>query len=104
MNEKKTMNERIAEARAASSLTQTQVGKMIGVEANTISMYERGERTPSVGIIASLARVLHVSADYLIFGEERKLINASGLDDREYAIISDLTKYLTDKNMQDEKK
>lgn len=98
MDRKGTINERIAEARVRSKLTQAQVGKMIGVEANTVSMYERGDRNPSLDVIALLSQVLHVSTDYLILGEDRKEINAAGLDGEEFELISDLVIHLTRKN------
>lgn len=39
-------------------LTQKELGKMVGVTACTISLYEKGERRPDTSMVVQLARIL----------------------------------------------
>ena len=59
-------SQRLAKARRGQ-YTQSQLGEIVGVEAQTIKNYERGTRQPdSFEIIVDLAKALHVSTDYLL--------------------------------------
>ena len=51
-------------------LTQADLAKAVGVERNTVSRWENGSMLPKdPAVIASLAEVLDVTADWLIAGE-----------------------------------
>ncbi|MFB2662012.1 S24 family peptidase [Shewanella mangrovisoli] len=63
------MNERIKERRKELGLTQLQVASDIGVTKATISLWEKGDTSPKGENLMSLAKVLKVSAKYLVFGE-----------------------------------
>lgn len=89
---------RIAQIRHSRGMTQAELGKLVNVEWATISMYERGERTPSMETIMSLSRALHVSADYLMKGKEAQVLNCSELDEREYLVLSELVSVMSEKN------
>ena len=62
------MKDRIREARKAKSLTQSQLGELIGVKSNTIAQYESGNREPSNAVINSICRELNVNEDWLRTG------------------------------------
>lgn len=51
------------------SRTQKEVGDAIGVNPNTISMYESGERRPSDELKIKLAQFFGVSVGYIFFAE-----------------------------------
>lgn len=52
--------------------TQADLAKAVGVERNTVSRWENGGMLPKdPGVIASLADVLGVTADWLIGGDRR---------------------------------
>ena len=57
---------RIAAARALRRLTQTELGQGIGVTWRTISSVESGKSMLRGDRIGAAARVLQVSADYLL--------------------------------------
>lgn len=98
MRETGTMGERIAAARRSRNLSQRQLAELVGVEANTISMYESNIRKPSVNVLKAIAGSLHVSTDYLLTGAEGKYINAAGLDEKERSLLSELAEILRGKN------
>ena len=55
---------------ARGSLSQKEFAKLFGVVTNTISRYERGERTPDADFIAQLSELMGVNPRWLILGEE----------------------------------
>jgi transcriptional regulator with XRE-family HTH domain len=61
-----TTGQRIAAARKKLGMTQDNVTRALEVSSAQMSKWERGEQMPSCGNIAALAKILHVSADYLL--------------------------------------
>ena len=57
---------RIAEIRGA--LRQDEFAAEIGVHANTLGRYERGERLPDTDFLVALSTKKNISADWLLFG------------------------------------
>lgn len=57
---------RLVALRNDRSLTQEEVGKVIGVGKTTISNYERGYSTPDAETIVTLADYFAVTTDYLL--------------------------------------
>jgi transcriptional regulator with XRE-family HTH domain len=55
----------IAELRRERKLSQEELGLRTGVHRNYIGGIERGERSPTVAVIAKLARELDVKLSYL---------------------------------------
>jgi Predicted transcriptional regulators len=58
--------ERLREQRTLNHLSQKQVAHLLDVSPSIVSNYEAGERTPSIEILMSLARLYHCSTDYLL--------------------------------------
>lgn len=93
-NEKETLGHRISLTRKNRNLSQRQLAALVNVEPNTISMYESGGRKPSIDVIIKLARVLHVSTDYLLLGDRKNFIDISGLDDRDVKLLHEIADVL----------
>jgi len=47
-------------------MTQRELAGMLSLSVNSVSMYERGLSTPSDEVKLELARIFHVSLDYLM--------------------------------------
>ncbi len=63
--------ERLRKARGLAGLTGSELGTLAGLSKGTVSMIESGNREdPSGSTVAALARVLGVSADWLLSGTE----------------------------------
>ena len=58
--------ERLRIARKNKHLTQETLAELLGKSANTIGLYERGQREPSLETLVSISDLLEVSADYLL--------------------------------------
>lgn len=64
----KSFGDRLREARAASGLTQEQLGFAVGVTKASISAWENGRETPSFRVLVDLRDALNRSLDELICG------------------------------------
>ena len=58
--------ERIKELRKRAGLTQAALAQTVGLSQQAIGKWETGYSTPDPEMIAFLARLFHVSADYLL--------------------------------------
>ena len=54
-----------------NELTTVQIAEIIGVERKSITNWQMGHNCPSAYHLGKLAKLLGVSADYLLFGEEK---------------------------------
>lgn len=61
--------ERIKFLREKKKLTQTELAKIVGVSAASISMYETGERKPTDVVKIKLSKALGRSVGYIFFKE-----------------------------------
>ena len=64
--------ERLKAARTAKHLSQQALADIIGKSLNTVGLYERGLRQPSLETLCLLADTLDVSCDYLLARTEAK--------------------------------
>ena len=65
-----TVGERLKQARKTSGLTQAELGEKVGMGQGHLSRVENGESQASAENWVGLAKVLGVSSDYLLFGEQ----------------------------------
>lgn len=64
--------ERLKAARSAKHMSQQMLADIIGKSLNTVGLYERGLRQPSLETLCLLADTLEVSCDYLLARTEAK--------------------------------
>ena len=83
--------------RKQKRLTQKQVADRIGLAISAVSSYEAGTRYPSYDVLIKLARIYHVSTDYLLGMTDKKELDISGLNDDEVEAISQLVNILKNK-------
>lgn len=76
------MGKRICKLRRDAHLSQKQLGEKIGKSASTIGSYENDTAVPTLENAAALAEALHVSLDYLLYGEKSRTPSAAK-DERE---------------------
>lgn len=79
--------------RAEKGLTQTQLAKMLEITQDSISLWEKGKRTPDTQYIVKLADVFEVSTDYLLgrsddFGNVTVQSSAPPLPDDERKLLA----------------
>ena len=59
---------RLKEARIDASLTQDELARILDISKSTISMWENGNRIPSIDVVFPLARALKKSPGYFTGG------------------------------------
>lgn len=91
--------EKIKSLRTQRNLTQKQLADLSGVTVSAISSYEAGNRYPSYDVLISLARIFHVSTDYLLGLENLKTVDVSGLEDRQINVILQMIDIMKEKNL-----
>lgn len=84
------MGEKLYSLRTEKKLTQKQLADRIGLAISAVSSYESGSRYPSFETLIKLARIFHVSTDYLLGLTERRSIDVTGLTDEEIELVSQL--------------
>ena len=60
--------ERLREAMELSGMNSVELGKQVKRDRKAIYMYRNGDVSPDVLTVARMCAVLHVSADWLLFG------------------------------------
>jgi len=91
---------KLKELRNQNKMTQQQLAAQIGVSKSVISYYELQERIPSPEILLKLASVFHVSTDYLLGVSNNKVLDVSGLDEEDIAVLSSMVSLLRKKNIK----
>lgn len=84
--------------RIEKNLTQKQVADRIGLAISAVSSYESGNRYPSYDVLVKMARIFHVSTDYLLGMTDTRNIDVTGLNESEIALVSQLVDMLRNKN------
>ena len=77
-----SFSERLKDLRIKKKISQTSLGKLIGLHYTQIGRYERGESKPSSGVLKKLSEALDVSTDFLMEGTPETAAKAH-IDDRE---------------------
>lgn len=91
------MGEKLKSLRIEKNLTQKQVADRIGLAISAVSSYESGTRYPSYDVLVKLARIFHVSTDYLLGMTNTRNIDVTGLRDNEIELVSQLVDMLRNK-------
>lgn len=68
------MKDRIKKIRKELDLTQQKLADKLGIQRNTIAMYEMGRTLPSDAIIRSICREFNVNEDWLRTGQGEMFI------------------------------
>lgn len=88
----------LKELRTQNGMTQQQLATQIGVSKSVVSYYELQERTPSLEILLKLASIFHVSSDYLLGIEKNNVLDVSGLEAEDIAVLNSMITLLRKKN------
>lgn len=91
------MGEKLKSLRIEKNLTQKQVADRIGLAISAVSSYESGTRYPSYDVLVKLARIFHVSTDYLLGITNTRNIDVTGLNDNEIELVLQLVDTLRNK-------
>ncbi len=85
--------ERIKTLRETNNLTQSALAKKLNVTRSSVNAWEMGISVPSTSLIVDIARLFHVSTDYLLGIDSTSSLDLSGLNDREVMLVYELVEY-----------
>ena len=82
------MGEKLRSLRIEKNLTQKQVADRFGLAISSVLSYDSGSRYPTYDTLIKLARMFHVSTDYLLGIADKRNIDVTGLNDEDVGLIS----------------
>ena len=89
--------ERIKELRQAAGYSQAQLAKKLDVTRSSINAWEMGLSTPTTQYVVAIAKLFHVSTDYILGTESEITLSLRGYSKEQLDIIANLLDYF-DKN------
>ena len=85
--------------RNGQKMTQQQLATRLGVAKSVVSYYESGDRFPSYDVLIKIARTFHVTTDYLLDIERRRVLDVSDLSEEQIAVILTVANALKNKDL-----
>lgn len=85
--------DRIKYLREKNNLTQSSLAKKLNVTRSSVNAWEMGISVPSTALIVDLAKLFHVSTDYLLGLDISATLDISSLNDKEIMILYELVEY-----------
>lgn len=85
--------DRIKLLREKNNLTQAALAKRLNVTRSSVNAWEMGISVPSTALLVDIARLFHVSTDYLLGINETATLDVSCLTEKEIMLVYDLVKY-----------
>lgn len=85
--------DRIKALREQSGMTQTALAKKLNVTRSAVNSWEMGISIPSTALLVEVARLFHVSTDFLLGVKGSATLDVSALSDREVLILQQLIDY-----------
>ena len=85
--------EKLHQLRTDNHLTQQDVAIRLGMTKSNISYYETGIKTPPADILIKLAKIFHVSTDYLLDISATETVSLDNYENGEQEIVFRLLQY-----------
>jgi len=89
-----SLEHKIKSLREAANMTQTDLAKRLGLTRAGVNSWEHGISKPSIDCIIELARLFHVSTDYLLGMKTNTTIDVQGLNPSDMFIIQTMVNRL----------
>ena len=91
------LGDRIRELRQKNSLSQGDLAKKLNISRTSVNVWENGGSFPTVPYIIAMAKLFHVTTDYILEMDSPEVINVSNLSESEKKILLTLTTYMENK-------
>ena len=89
--------DRIKQLREQAGYSQAQLARKLDVTRSSVNAWEMGLSAPTTQYVVALAKLFHVSADYLLGLQSSSSIILDGYTQTEIELIYSLTKYFDSK-------
>ena len=87
------ISNKIKELREQAGFSQSQLAKKLDVTRSSVNAWEMGLSAPTTQYIVALAKLFHVSADYILGLEAEQSISLRGYSEEEITLILNLLRY-----------
>ena len=84
------IGENIKKLRTAKNMTQEDLAKRLAITKATVSSYENFLRLPSFDGLVRIARVFHVTTDYLLGFSSKYIADISALNQKQRNVVNDI--------------
>lgn len=102
MKELFSLADRLRTLREMRGVTQAELGRQLGLTRSSVNGWEAGIAVPSTSMIIELAKIFHVTTDYLLGMNNGNVLQANLLTEKEIATIAALIECMEEN--RDEKK
>ncbi|MBT9776414.1 helix-turn-helix domain-containing protein [Clostridium sp. MCC353] len=85
--------DRIKDLREKNELTQTALAKKLNVTRSSVNAWEMGTSVPSTALIVDIAKLFHISTDYLLGIKETSTLDISYLNEKETMLVYSMVEY-----------
>lgn len=85
--------DKIKELREMAGYSQSQLAKKLDVTRSSVNAWEMGLSTPTTQYIVALAKLFHVSTDYLLGTDTVLSVSLAGYSEEEINLIYSLLNY-----------
>jgi len=85
--------DKIKQLRVENKITQSELGKKLGVSRTSVNAWEMGVSIPSLQVFIELARLFKVSVDYMLELDSDMKISIGHLSKSEKQLILDMIKH-----------
>ena len=82
--------DKIKSMREQLGITQAELARKLGLTRSSINGWEMGLSVPSTQYIVELAKLFHISTDYLLGMEQGAVLNIDNLTETEVSVLIDL--------------
>lgn len=87
------VSDRIKELREKAGFSQAQLAKRLDVTRSSVNAWEMGLSTPTTQYVVALAKLFHVSTDYLLGLEPELTLSLEKYTQEELALLFGLLNY-----------
>lgn len=83
--------------RETAGYSQSQLAKKLDVTRSSVNAWEMGLSTPTTQYVVALAKLFHVSADYLLGLKASSTLSLEGYSQEEIEVLYSLIRYFDSK-------
>lgn len=87
------ISERIRQLRERAGFSQSQLAKKLDVTRSSVNAWEMGISAPTTQYVVAMAKLFHVSTDYLLGMESTLQFSMEGYTQEEIRLIFDMIRY-----------
>lgn len=83
----------IKNLREDAGYSQSELARKLGISRSSVNAWEMGLSTPTTPYIVEIAKIFHITTDYLLGIEKQRSIILDGYNNTEIELIYRLLKY-----------